>query len=191
MRGCRPFSESEVQRITRSFSGRYAKRDRALFILGVRSGLRISELLSLELKDVLSPRGGLLERVYIRRKHTKGKTSGRSVVLHPEAISALAEWILVRKATRGTHVFHSQKNSKKPLDRRSAWRILNDQFVALRLPGPLGTHSMRKTFAAKVFKNLGRDLFKTQRALGHRHVTSTTCYLSFDEREIDRAILAS
>ena len=120
MRGCRPLTESEVSKVSRSFEGRYADRDRALFILGVRSGLRISELLSLELRDVLSPRGGLLERVSVRRKYTKGKTEGRSVVLHPDAKKALAKWLLVRKAVGGTHVFYGQKDVNEPLDRRSA-----------------------------------------------------------------------
>ncbi|MDQ3308839.1 MAG: hypothetical protein M3497_01790 [Gemmatimonadota bacterium] len=49
---------------------------------------------------------------------------------------------------------------------------------------------MRKTFANKVHVLLGRDLVKTQRALGHKNVSSTVSYLSFLEEEIDEAILA-
>ncbi len=51
-------------------------------------------------------------------------------------------------------------------------------------------HAMRKTFANKVHVLLGRDLVKTQRALGHKNVSSTVSYLSFLEEEIDEAILA-
>jgi integrase len=47
MKGCRPFSDEEVKLIAKSFGGRYATRNKALFILGVRSGFRISEMLSL------------------------------------------------------------------------------------------------------------------------------------------------
>jgi hypothetical protein len=36
MKGCRPFSDGEVKLIAKSFSGRYAARNKALFILGVR-----------------------------------------------------------------------------------------------------------------------------------------------------------
>jgi site-specific recombinase XerD len=49
---------------------------------------------------------------------------------------------------------------------------------------------MRKTFANRVHVLLGRDLVKTQRALGHKNINSTVCYLSFLEDEIDAATLA-
>jgi hypothetical protein len=38
---------------------------------------------------------------------------------------------------------------------------------------------------------LTRDLIKTQRALGHLNINSTACYLSFQDKYIDAAILAS
>jgi integrase len=53
MRGCRPLKEREIQRILKSLDGRYAARDRALILLGIKSGFRISELLSLRLSDVM------------------------------------------------------------------------------------------------------------------------------------------
>jgi integrase len=52
MKGCRPLSEAEVALVSRGFSGAHAARDKALFILGVKSGFRISELLSLTVGDV-------------------------------------------------------------------------------------------------------------------------------------------
>jgi hypothetical protein len=41
-----------------------------------------------------------------------------------------------------------------------------------------------------MYDNLGQDIFRTQRALGHRNINSTVQYLSFREADIDRAILA-
>jgi site-specific recombinase XerD len=64
------------------------------------------------------------------------------------------------------------------------------RYTENRISGTLGTHTMRKTFANKVHVLLGRDLVKTQRALGHKNVSSTVSYLSFLEEEIDEAILA-
>jgi integrase len=52
MKGCRPLSEAEVTLLRQSFGGRYARRDQALFLVGVKSGFRISELLSLRVGDV-------------------------------------------------------------------------------------------------------------------------------------------
>ncbi len=59
------------------------------------------------------------------------------------------------------------------------------------LTGTLGTHMMRKTFANRLYERLGRDLFKTQKALGHQNVNSTVQYLHVDQDEINAAIRAS
>jgi integrase len=57
-------------------------------------------------------------------------------------------------------------------------------------PASWGTHSLRKTFANRMYERLHRDLVKVQRAMGHKNINSTVAYLSFREEEIDAAILA-
>ena len=192
MKGCRPLDEQEVQEVASSFGGRFALRDRALFLLGVKSGFRISELLSLRVGDVVK-NGKLVERVTVSRRHMKKKLEGRTVILNAEARDALALWIAELQedgAIRDTPVFRSRKGDDKPINRKHAWRILNEAYETNELTGTLGTHSMRKTFANRVHVLLGRDLVKTQRALGHKNINSTVSYLSFLEEEIDAAILA-
>ncbi|MHB9108216.1 MAG: tyrosine-type recombinase/integrase [Armatimonadota bacterium] len=193
MRGCRPLNDSEVHDVSRSFWGEHARRDKALFLLGVKSGFRISELLSLRLRDVVQA-GRIVERVTVERRNMKKKLEGRTVLLHPEARAALAAWLeeLGRHAelTGETFVFQSRKGGNRPITRVQAYRILHEACDACELTGKLGTHSMRKTFANKVYDALDNDLVKTQRALGHRNVNSTVQYLSFREEEIDEAILS-
>src|ERR671910_693821 len=89
MKGCRPLSDEEITVVSRSFGGTYAARDRALFILGLKSGFRISELLSLRVGDVLQ-HGRLVDQVTVRRAHMKQRTEGRTVPVHAEAKQALA-----------------------------------------------------------------------------------------------------
>ena len=57
------------------------------------------------------------------------------------------------------------------------------------MTGKLGTHSMRKTLARRVYEGSGKDLMKTQKALGHSRITSTVSYLSFDEKDLDDILL--
>jgi site-specific recombinase XerD len=192
MKGARPLTAPEVHQVSNSFRGRYALRDRALFVLGIKTGLRISELFCLAVGDVLQHEQ-IVDRVHVQRKHMKRKTEGRTILLHPEAKEALAlwvaqlsEWIEVR---RDTPVFLFRKR-QRTIGRRQAWTILMGRYAENQLGGTLGTHAMRKTFANKVHVLLGRDLVKTQRALGHKNVSSTVSYLSFPEEEIDEAILA-
>jgi integrase len=91
MRGCRPFSEEEVNLIAKSFSGRYVARNKALFILGVGSGFRISEMLSLTVGNGFQ-HSKVVEHVTVARKHRKKKPEGRGVPLHPEARAAISVW---------------------------------------------------------------------------------------------------
>lgn len=192
MKGCRPLTDAEVDLTLKTFAGRYAARDRALFLLGVKSGFRISELLSLRLGDVLQS-GRLVDRVAVARRNMKKKLEGRTVLLHPDAKAALMPWIEQLRAdghlTAETFVFQSRKGANRAVGRVHAYRVLQTAYKANELTGKLGTHSMRKTFAGKVYDALKGDLVKTQRAMGHRNVNSTVSYLSFKEADIDAAIL--
>ena len=192
MKGCRPLTDQETREVACSFQGRYAARDKALFILGLKTGFRISELLSLRIGDVFQA-GKMVDRVTVPRRNMKKKLEGRTVLLHPDAKAALGEWIMemqeVRQVPKDTYLFRSQKSAHRPIGRRHARRVLRRVFDAQALTGSLGTHSMRKTFAHRVYEKLDRDLLKTQRAMGHKNINSTVSYLSFREEEIDAAIL--
>jgi integrase len=200
MKGSRPLSDEEVAQVAKSFSGVYAKRNKALFVVGVRTGFRVSELLSLRMGDV-QQHGKVLPAITVQRRHMKGgkagKTSSRTVPLHPEAKAALSVWLeQLQTRSRGTlspdtYVFKSRTGDNRPISRIQAWRLLQEAFEANELPGKLGTHAMRKTFANRMYEKLNHDLVKTQRALGHVNINSTVQYLSFREEEIDAAILAA
>jgi integrase len=191
MKGCRPLDDEEVQSTLRCLDGPYAARDQALFLLGVRSGFRISELLSLRLLDVLQ-HGKVVERVTVARRHMK-KVEGRTVLLHSEARQALQVWLEELRQrgymTSDVYVFQSRKGRNAALSRVQAYRILQDAFERAGVQGSLGTHSMRKTFANRMYSRLEGDLVKTQRAMGHKNINSTVSYLSFRQEDIDEAIL--
>lgn len=195
MKGCRPLSDHEIAAVlTELGTHQYPSRDRALFLLGIRSGFRISELLSLTLADIYQ-NGNFVDRVSVARKYMKKKMEGRTVALHSEAREVLELWVRELMALGHvdpkTFVFRSREGANQSLDRRSAWHLLRQAYKKCGLTGKLGTHSMRKTFAKRVHEKLGRDLMKTQKALGHARVTSTVSYLSFAEEEIEDAILKS
>jgi len=193
MPGCRPLTEAEVDLVTQSFGGTYATRDCALFVLGIYTGFRITELLSLRLQDVYQHQH-VLSHVTVPRRHMKGKGASRSVPLHPVAQLALAAWIAQMPrhfvVTPESFVFRSREGDNQPISRMHAHRLLRDAFDSCEMTGNLGTHSMRKTFAKRVHQRLGNDLAKTQAALGQKTITATLHYMSFMQEEIDQAILA-
>lgn len=192
MKGMRPLTDDEIAQVAEAFDGTYALRDRALFILGIKTGLRISEILSLTIGDVLTDER-FHDRVYIERRHIKGKREGRSIPLNPIAKGALLPWIKSLRAggsTQGTFIFKSRNGGNRAISRVQAWKILDSVFRRVGALGRLGTHTMRKSFAQRAFRKLDNDLLRTQKALGHRSISSTISYLSFETQEIDEVILS-
>ncbi len=192
MSGCRPLTETEVEQVMQSFGGTYAARDRALFVLGIYTGFRITELLSLRCQDVYQHQQ-VLSRVTVPRRHMKGKYASRAVPLHPVAQLALAAWIAHMPrhfpVTPESYVFRSREGGNTPISRMHAHRLLREAFDSCEMTGPLGTHAMRKTFAQRVHRRLGNDLAKTKEALGQKTIAATMHYMSFLQHEIDQAIL--
>ena len=193
MAGCRPLTDAEVDLVLQSFGGKYATRDCALFVLGIYTGFRITELLSLRCQDVYQYQQ-VLSRVTVPRRHMKGKVASRSVPLHPLAQLALAAWIdqMPRHfaVTPDSFMFRSREGGNKPISRMHAHRLLREAFDSCEMTGSLGTHSMRKAFAKRVHRRLGSDLAKTKEALGQKSITATLHYMHFLHDEIDQAILA-
>lgn len=202
MRGARPLENAEVRAVIGQFRGRAAGRNACLFTLGVNTGFRISELLSLTLGDVIEERGGIKQRVTVWRRNMKGKHSSRTVVLNANARAALTSHVEAMRAdgylTAECFLFHSTRGNK-PIDRVQAYKVLRSAFRGCQLTGRLGTHAMRKTFANGVYRSfLARvsrgesiDAFRsTSKALGHKNITSTDQYLSFLESDIDDAIIS-
>jgi integrase len=191
MKGCRSLTDQEADTIMKSFSGHYAARDRAIFATGRYTGERISAILQLKVGDVVHG-GRITDSITYRRASRKGKVEGRTVRLHPVAKAAISAWInQLAKDTvviADDFVFQSRKG-QGPLSRVQYHRILKEAVEANELPGKIATHSMRKTFADRVYEALDQDIFRTQKALGHKNINSTVQYLSFKEADIEAAIL--
>jgi integrase len=189
MKGCPALTNQQAKLALRHLRGRYRLRDRALLILGIRTGLRISELLSLRVGQVHNG-SAVLPRVYLERKSSKGRRDGASIVIHPKAAAALAKWIASRGPLQPDDwLFQSQRYPNRPMVRHTGWSILHRAFLAAGVTGMAGSHVMRKTFAANLDAVLGGDLFRLSKALRHRSPLTTLCYLSFKQEEIDQAIL--
>jgi integrase len=198
--GCRDYTEAEIDLIRKSFSGRYALRDRCYFEMALQMGLRVSEMLSLTVGHVYQY-GKVADEVSIERKHMKGgkagKAAGRTIPLFPETYVHVQAWLerlatLVKKPLRevdpGTPLFlsrvHNPDGSPRVIARETAWRIVKAIARENEFNGRVGTHSTRKTLARKVF-TWSKDIRIVQRILGHKSLQSTDAYLkSLTDREV-------
>ncbi|OBQ46225.1 tyrosine-type recombinase/integrase [Halodesulfovibrio spirochaetisodalis] len=200
MKGCRPLSVEEVQQVASSFTGYDAQRDRTLFILGVMSGFRISELLSLRVRDVVQNKRVRAE-VEVLRRNMKGKHESRQVFMNPQAQEAVLALIYVMQKrgvwNHDSYLFKSRQGKNSPITRVRAYQILSRAFGMCGLSGKLGTHSMRKTFGNNVYEHMldlvaqgvGVDAYReTAKALGHKSVGSTESYLAFRNEHLRGAV---
>lgn len=200
MKGCRPLLAEEVQQVANSFTGYFAQRNKTLFILGVMSGFRISELLSLKIRDVVQNKQ-VRSEVEVLRRNMKGKHESRQVFMNPQAQEAVLGLIRVLQKrgawSHDSYLFKSRQGRNSPITRQHAYDILTAAFSSAGLTGKLGTHSMRKTFGNNVYEHMlalvaqglpVEPYRETAKALGHRDLSNTEKYLSFRDEHLRGAI---
>lgn len=186
MAGADPLPANELAKMLRALD---SPRDRLLLILLLATGLRISEALSLRLSHVCAPDLRVRDCIVVPRAFVKGKVSARTCWLIPEVRVVLAAYIQwLATLDMNSVLFPSRKGENLAVSPRHAARLLLPAFQAAAKSGHYTTHSPRKWFARRLHAAMGRDLYATAAALGHRSPESTTHYLSSTQQRIRRAI---
>jgi len=68
---------------------RYPSRDRVMFLLSMKAGLRAKEIASLTWAMVTDAQGQISDAIHVPNRASKGKTGGRTIPMHPEVQAAL------------------------------------------------------------------------------------------------------
>jgi hypothetical protein len=175
--GSRPLTELEIQAIITTFSGEYERRNRTLFLLGLSTGARISELLSLNVKDVwrYNRPGDMID---LQTGYIKRKFQGRQITLRagaPKEIRGFLRWKQKEKESlaKDAPLFVSRQNER--LSRKQAHNILKAAFDTCKLSGIVTTHSLRRTFANQFLRDSGGDMSMLQDFLACRHLVLSPC----------------
>jgi len=179
MKGARPLTDEEIHLISQSFFGKYASRNRCLFMLGVNIGARVSELTALRVGDVWQ-HGKAVSVLTLRKETVKGKRESYSIPLNSTAKAVILQFIAWKKAegeslSPSAYLFASRKGSGR-LSRVQAHRILKKAYERAGITGKVTTHSMRKTVANKVY-SATNDLMLVKEVLGHKNLSTTQQYL--------------
>ena len=194
MKGTRPLDNDEIRRVSGCFTGTYEVRNRGLFMLGVSTGGRISELLSLRVGDVYQNRSAVSDLLF-SKSIVKGKENSRAVPVNRDgrrAIDALMNWHRrhYRSIASKRPLFPSRhKSGTVPMHRQTAHAILKTAFIEAGLNGHLATHSLRKSFAQRLYDKTG-DIYLVQELLGHRNISTTQKYLGVNYADAKAAVEA-
>ncbi len=156
-------------------------RDRALLELAYGAGLRVSEWISIGVRDVMFDEG--LVRVF-------GKGSKeRLVPIGRRAIGALASYVrelrprLEHGEGRGALFLNARG---QPLTRMGAWKILQKYVARAGIEKHVSPHTLRHSFATHLLEG-GADLRAVQEMLGHADISTTQIYTHVD-REYLRTV---
>ena len=192
MKGTRPLDNDEIRSVSTCFTGTFATRNRGLFMLGVSTGGRISELLSLQIGDVYQ-NGKPVTDMLFEKSIVKGGEVSRAVPVNRDgrrAMTEIVEWHREKYRTldRSRPLFPSRHNSGTvPMHRQTAHDILKTAFIAAGLNGKLATHSLRKSFAQRLYDKTG-DIYMVQELLGHRNISTTQKYLGVNYADAKAAV---
>ncbi len=152
-------------------------RDRAMLELLYATGIRVSELIELNVSDLNLP-GGVL------RCFSKGRA--RIIPLYPTAVRALGEYVnnvrpQLVDAVGETALFVNMNGER--MSRQGFWKLIKYYQEKAGIQKDITPHTLRHSFAAHLLEN-GADLRSIQEMLGHADISSTQIYSKLINQKI-------
>src|SRR5690625_2320334 len=170
-----PIRCPEVLREMKRFLREKNERNYILFLVGIYSGLRISDILQLRVSDAKKPYFSIREQKTNKQKR---------IPISPRVKRELDKFIEGKEDYE--FLFKSREGINKPIGRSMAYKIIREaaEFVSL---DEIGTHSLRKTFGYHFYlKN--KDVAMLQEIFNHASQDITLRYIGINQDGIDKAM---
>ena len=152
-------------------------RDHAMLELLYATGIRVSELIDLDVDDLNLPAGLVVCR-------SKGKE--RSIPLYPGAVKALQDYvqhIWERIVTNDEEKALFVNMNGERMTRQGFWKIIKFYQEKADIKKDITPHMLRHSFAAHLLEN-GADLHSIQEMLGHADISSTQIYTHIVKKQL-------
>lgn len=166
--------KAKLEQVKAWFAKRPA-RDNLMFLVGINTGLRISDILQLQVRDVDG------QHLVLREKKT-GKR--RFIPISTELAHAFRQFCKGRQ--RGEYLFQSREGINKPLTTSMAYRLMREAADACGLKH-IGTHTLRKTFGYHFYQQTHDSALLCQ-ILGHSDPSITMRYIGINQDTMDVAM---
>ncbi len=169
-----PIRKLEDLKKIEDFLAKKSPRDLLLFTIGTNCGLRISDIIALNVEDV---RGKNYIQI-IEKKTKKFKKFPVNAKLKP-----MFDKYTQNKSLRDP-LFKTIFNNR--LNRFSAYRIIRHACDTIGLEEKIGTHTMRKTFGYHHYKKF-KDVAMLQKIFNHSSPSTTLRYIGIEQEEIEES----
>ena len=176
-----PLKEQKQIDLVKMYLKSKSVRNHLMFLMGISSALRISDILSLKVSSIYD---GKKPKAFIDVKEKKtGKR--KRFATSPNLQRAIKEYIKSYEPEEEEYVFVSRKGDNKPITRQRAVQILTEALDMCGLSYiNFGSHGMRKTFAYHCWKS-GTDITYLMRILNHSSPREVLHYISVEQEELD------
>lgn len=176
----------KIAQIKNLLRGQARFRDLLLFVVGINTALRISDLLQLCVEHFLDEHKQIKKRFWIKEQK-RGKR--HEVVINNSIREALKEYMSAYPAISDNPAnfvfFNTKVNSyTEPIKRGQAWKLIKTICRDVGLTGNYGTHSLRKTWGYHA-RMQGVDLALIMHKLNHESIAYTKRYLGITDDELE------
>jgi site-specific recombinase XerD len=167
--------DGEVEKL---FAAIKKRRDRAMFMLMLRCGLRVAEVAALSIDAIEQKRKRLLVQ------NGKGRKD-RIVYLSNDALSAIDDYLKIRPTSTSRRVFLVEKGNCRgqPISVRGIQKRI--EYYAKKAAVSASCHQLRHTMATQML-NVDADLSTIQELLGHSRITTTQRYCKISNVKVER-----
>lgn len=170
-----PIRDPEIIREIKKDLAEKSERNRMLFVTGINSGLRISDILQLRVIDTKRKYFNLTEIKTGKRKRIE-----MTPTLQKD-LKAFTEGMEDHE-----YLFKSREGINKPITRSMAYKILRESAEKFGLDD-IGTHTLRKTFGYHFYKQY-KDVALLQQIFNHSSPAITLNYIGISQDERDKAM---
>lgn len=171
-----PIRQQSLLQDIAAYLKRKNERDYIMFMVGIYTGLRISDILKLRVSDLKNK-----DYIVIREQKT-GKQ--QTMEINPILKRELAKFMISKGYDE--YLIRSRQNQDKPMTRGMAYKILKDVAIHFGLQS-IGCHTLRKTFGYHFYQQ-HKDAVILQEIFNHSHVSVTLRYIGIEQENKDNAI---
>lgn len=154
-----------------------SQRDLLLFVFGINTGIKISQLLSLKVCDVWD--GEKIKEFLYLNEVESGEE--QAIYLNSKVQAEIKNYLALHDLKPDDYLFKSKKNHL-PITRQQAYRIINKAAKAVGVKGKIGTNTLRKTFGYHAYRK-GIAISILMKIYNHRSPSETLKYIGIDKNE--------